>query len=351
MKICIVTNSLYGGGAERVVCNLANYLVEHDHEVKIILLSTNQKSYLLNNQVVVNYVTKKRIKSKLFLYKSLKQVVLTENSSCFVSFLPVPTIFMLSLRNKLNAPLICTERNDPRHYKFITRFLLKKLSHQADGFVFQTKIACAWYHDSINEIDSIIIPNAINMVQTTIKEGNEDKRIVSVGRLVKQKNFKLLISAFYEVHKKHPEYKLYIYGSGPLLNKLKKYVKRLYLVGFVLFKGFVTNILSELSKAEIFVLSSDFEGMPNALIEAMSIGKACVSTKCAGADDLINGSNGIKVAIGDKRGIESAVNYLIENPQKRIEFGENAKKISELLSPQNIYKNWEAYLTMISGIN
>ena len=90
-----------------------------------------------------------------------------------------------------------------------------------------------------------------------------------MGRLVPQKNHKFLIKAFSLFHKIHTEYHLNIYGIGPLLDELQNLVKKLNLVEYIHFKGFFEEIHEQIKDAEQFILSSDFEGMPNALLEAM----------------------------------------------------------------------------------
>lgn len=351
MNICIVTNSLFGGGAERVVCNLANFLVNNGHSIRIVLLSNNKKKYDLNESIEVDYISRKSIKNKFILYTLLKKRIASIDADCYLSFLPIPTIFLLKLKKYLNSPLVCAERNDPRHYNPIVKFLLKIYANRSDGFVFQTRQAKLWYGNKVNGIKSIIIPNAINKFDIVGNSFEEKERIVAVGRLVKQKNFEMLIRAFSEVHHKHPEYTLHIYGEGKLYKKLKRIVLKLKLNSHVFFEGFVHNILEELYVSEIFVLSSDYEGMPNVLIEAMSIGKACVSTNCNGVDELIDGTNGIIVDVKDTKGIARAIDYLLDNPKKRIEFGKAAKKIKEKLSSDIIYKSWLDFLTSFSDRN
>ena len=344
MKICIVTNHLYGGGAERVICNLSNYLVDKNVRVRIILLHNSKQTYELNPSVQVDCISKKRIRSKFLLYRLLKKNIVRDSSDCYISFLSVPTIFMLMMKKHLNAPLICSERNDPRHYGFLIKTLLKRFAGRADGFVFQTSKAKAWYQNHLKKTKTIIIQNAINAIGTNNNNHTELKRIVSAGRLIKQKDFPLLLNAFSDVHSVHPEYSLHIYGCGKLLKKLKALSSKLNIDNCVFFDGFIPNLSAELSKSEIFVLSSKYEGMPNVLIEAMSLGKACVSTNCNGVYELLSENRGIVLTSRSKKEMSKALNFLIDNPKIRFEYGEKAMEINNLFAPNVVYNAWLSFI-------
>ena len=121
---------------------------------------------------------------------------------------------------------------------------------------------------------------------------------------MKQKNQLLLLKAFKRVVSIRPEYTLTIYGEGPERSLLEKYILDNNMTNVVNLPGSVKNVYDKIADAEIFVMSSNFEGMPNALIEAMCLGLACVSTKVSGATDLIkDGVNGDLVDIGNEQSL------------------------------------------------
>jgi glycosyltransferase involved in cell wall biosynthesis len=179
---------------------------------------------------------------------------------------------------------------------------MKYLYKKADGFVFQTEDA-AKYFEGIIKCDSKIIPNPIN--PKFIKEpykGEREKNIVTVGRLESQKNQKMLIEAFGKIESKYPEYSLLIYGDGSKKEELQDLIKEKGLENKVILKGKIDDVENVIDKAKMFVLSSDYEGMPNALMEAMALGLPCISTDCpcGGPRYLMeNGKSGLLVPVGN----------------------------------------------------
>lgn len=167
----------------------------------------------------------------------------------------------------------------------ISRKLKRNWQHwqKADGWVFQTDDQNNWYSVRTSLQKSIVIPNAINpdvLKQPISRKRN--KTIVTAGRFTNQKNHALLINAFAKIAEKHHDYKLVIYGEGPNRTNLIQLVKDLKLSDRVLLPGYSSEVIENVSKSSLFVLSSDFEGMPNALMEAMAMGVPSISTDCEG---------------------------------------------------------------------
>lgn len=162
-----------------------------------------------------------------------------------------------------------------------------------------------------------IIPNAINKEFITAEySGPRNKQIVSSGRLTEQKNHALLIKAFAGITAKYPAYKLVIYGDGPLRKDLELLASNLGIADKVSFPGYTTEIRKKIERSSLFVLSSDFEGMPNALMEAMALGVPCISTDCkgGGARFLIkNGTNGLLTPIGDVEALQTAMEKILSD--------------------------------------
>jgi glycosyltransferase involved in cell wall biosynthesis len=197
----------------------------------------------------------------------------------------------------------------------------------------------------------IVIPNAINeeFVRETFR-GLRKKKIVSAGRLTSQKNFALLIEGFAKIANKHPDYKLVIYGDGPQKGKLQRLTKDLGISEKVEFPGYVNDFGDYIIDASLFVMSSNFEGMPNALMEAMALGLPCISTDCpsGGPKFLIkNGINGFLIPVGDVDKLANIIDLVLSDKKLSQKVGENAYSILEELSNEKIYQNWENYLTHI----
>ena len=254
----------------------------------------------------------------------------------------------LKIFNKI--PVILSVRNDPKEeYKNIKRKIFMKILYPlADGYVFQTEEAKEYFSLKIQR-KSVVIPNPINedFIVDKPYDGEREKTIVTIGRIEKQKNQKLLIDAFKEVLKTHGEYKLLIYGEGSLKGKLIKYVEENKMSNNVIFKGKTDNVKREIYKSGIFVLSSNYEGMPNALMEAMLLGVPCISTNCScgGPRDLIeNDENGILIEVNNVDQLIKAINKIIENRDYSKKISINAIKIQKKYDPVKIINLWKKYM-------
>jgi glycosyltransferase involved in cell wall biosynthesis len=345
--------SLTGGGAERVICNLANFLIEKGHQATIIT-NVEADGFYAPDSRIGRYVLlyDKERKNPLFNFlhcmKRLKKYVTENSSDHYVVFLPLTTVMLLSLRKKISGRILVSERGDPEQNSKLMKFFLKKWISRADGVVFQTEVAKAWYEPYLKKAENVVIPNAINPAFIRPKyEGERDKVIIGAGRLNDQKNFSLLISSFARIAEKFPEYKLVIYGKGSLLESLQNLAKEKGVGDQVEFPGYVPDMPEILEKASMFVLSSDYEGMPNALMEAMALGVPCVSTDCGGggARFLIQDSvNGLLVPIQDEDAMAQAMEKILNAPEMAAKLGENGRKLQQTLAPEKIYGEWEAFI-------
>ena len=357
MKITLFIGSLSGGGAERVACNLANHLSGFGHQVEILTMAEDIPAEPLNDTIRHTPLLKKNERKNALLnnYKRfirLRNYMKTGTADAYIVMLPITIALMLGLSHVTDAPIIVSERADPRRYSSGMQKLLQKLSRRASGFVFQTAEARQWYVPYIDGVKNVIIPNAINPAFLRPEySGVREKRIAAAGRLTEQKNFPLLIRAFAGIAADFPEHKLVIYGQGGLKEELAALAESLGISDRVEFPGYVKNMQEELEKAAMFVLSSDYEGMPNALMEAMALGLPCVSTDCGGggARFLIeDGVNGLLVPVQDAPAMAEAMKAILSDPQKAAELGKNARKLQETLAPEKIYGQWESFIREIS---
>ncbi len=353
VRIAIFISSLSGGGAERVTCNLANFLAGKEHRVDILTMGqapaaeplakgVKEVSLLCDKEKGITIVDMTKRIFRLCRYMKREKV------DAYVVLLPIPTILMLSFSFLTKAPIIVSERADPSVRKKKTQNHLLRLVKRASGLVFQTEEAKAWYEPYIKGIEGRVISNAINPAFLRPKyEGEREKVIIGAGRLSKQKNFPLLISSFAKIAKDFPEYKLRIYGKGALLEELQNLAEEKGVGDRVEFPGFATDMPERLEKASMFVLSSDFEGMPNALMEAMASGLPSVSTDCGGggARFLIeDGVNGLLVPQKDEEKMAEAMRKILSDPAFAENLASNARKLQEELSPEKIYGQWEEFI-------
>ena len=252
----------------------------------------------------------------------------------------------------MKIPIIVSDRNDPhKEYKsIINKILMNKFYKKADAFVFQTHEQLEYFNKSIQDKATIIY----NPIKDDFLEDSEktkyDKTIIAVGRLVPQKNHKMLITAFSKVVEKHSDYTLKIFGKGKLEEELKKHIKNMKLEDKVKLCGISNDIKSELNKSEIFVLASNYEGLPNCLIEAMALGLPVISTDCpcGGPKELIeNEKNGILIPVNNKEKMSDAIIRLIEDKELQKSISIEATKIKEKLHPNKILSEWEEYIKFV----
>ena len=340
--ISFVIGGMTRGGAERVISILSNYYASQGWKVDIVMLLNNEVNYELNPNIRLIDMTmnnESRIKSAPKWVIEFRKYVKENNPDIIVSFVARINIVVLLATFGLNTPVIISERNDPAAdgRSKIIDIATKLLYRKAKAIVYQTERAQNYFRGKIRSL-GVIIPNPISI--TCVAEKTKNK-IVSVGRLAPQKNQKLLIDSFNEVVKTHPEYSLYIYGDGSLKEELETQIKYLRLENKVFLPGNKPDVHKEISDAKIFVLSSDYEGLSNAMLEAMMMGFPCICTNCAGADEyIINGENGMLVPIKDKNSMVKAINYLIENSDATINMGEKAKESVGKCSVESIMKEW-----------
>ena len=169
-----------------------------------------------------------------------------------------------------------------------------------------------------------------------------------VGRLDENKNHALLFRAFAGMAKEYPHVTIALYGSGlpgsdtePMLRAL---ARELEIADQVLFMGRQSGIREKIERARLFVLASDYEGMPNALLEAMASGLAVISTDCpcGGPRSVIRHmENGILIPVGDEAALAGALRLLLDDPALAERLGREAAKVSRELSPERVYRLWQ----------
>lgn len=345
-KILFFTGAMGRGGAERVITLLSESYISQGWDVAIGMVLHDIVEYDIPNGVKLIPVASSRGKIGVFeTCLNIKKLVDKFDPTVIVSFLaPVCVLVDFSIGRRKKCPILMSERIDPSMAKRnkLLAFAINKAYSHSDCFIVQTKKARDYFSDLIKK-KSIIIPNPIRVECERVE--NVEKRIVTAGRLVEQKNHKLLIEAFSMLHEIYPEYKLEIYGKGELRETLIKQIQTLNLSKNVFLKGTVSNLHEEISTADIFVLSSNYEGLSNAFLEAMLMGFPVISTDCAGANEyIISGENGIITPVGDRKALFEAMKLLIENPSLKSTIGKNAKKSVSHVRVENIINNWRSII-------
>lgn len=321
--IVITCDGMQSGGAEKVIASLSNELVDKGFQVTIIGVSTNdtESFYKLNDRV--KYITlhngdDKKIKP-FKRVRLLRKTIKSLKPDVIISFLPHVNVYTYYATLCMKVPVIVSERNNPKvdPKGFILRRLKKIAFYQADGAVFQTKESTYYYRKSIRDKGTMIY-NPVEQRLLDIKASKKkNKVILSVGRLTEQKNFKCLIDAFAIFSNNHPGYILRIYGEGHLHDELLEYASSKGIGDKFELLSPDSNWQEKEKDDAMFILSSDYEGMPNALLEAMVIGIPCISTDCpsGGPLELIkDGENGYLTKVGDVTEMANKMELLLEKP-------------------------------------
>ena len=233
----------------------------------------------------------------------------------------------------------------------LMRFLAKTLFYLADGIVMQTKDAVAFFQPSLQK-KCVILKNSVNPAFLRPRyEGKRGQDIVAVGRMDANKNQAMAIRAFAKIAGEFPESRLILYGDGPLKEQLKALADGLGVGDRVLLPGTVNDVADRIEKARIFLLTSFTEGMPNTLLEAMSLGLACISTDCpcGGPKDVIqDGVNGCLVGVDDPEGLSFRLRELLSDPKKAERMGREAARLQESYRPERVNREWEDYFASIA---
>jgi len=351
-NICLIIPSLSHGGAERVISILANEWSEKDNlEVNILLLTKQEKYYQIDNRVTIIEPEKgysKNIWSK-FLYKIWTLKYIRDNiniikPTSILSFSEkYNNIVLLSLLFTKNKIFISDRNNPKKSLGKIHEFLRKKLYKRASGIIAQTDTAKQILFEKTKNVNITVIPNPLRELNNhNLKKENI---ILSIGRLVPQKNQKTLIEIFSKLSNTE-DWKLKIIGTGPLENDLIKLIKELNLENKVELLGYKSDVDYYLQSSKIFAFTSLFEGFPNALSEAMGNGIASISFDCpTGPSELItNGENGILVDLNDVIEYTNKLQYLIDHNSYREEIGIKAQYVLDNFSKEKIS---ERYLNFI----
>lgn len=341
MKVAFYLSRISYGGGERVIVALITELVKQG--IDVVCFTWNQS--LISQPFPCRLVWfGDKIPNGSFLrpfgkFLAVKRTIREEGISVFVSFGNEPYVTAACYCEQIR--LVFSLRVDPRELptSLGQRMTYSFLLHTAQTVVFQTDMVKVFYGETVRK-KSVVIPNPI--LDELIPPANHRiNKIAAVGRLMPQKNFDLLLDAAHECDLK--DFTIHIYGVGELEQHLKDKVKAYHLEEQVVFEGFVPRTIESIKDSSIFVLSSDSEGMPNALIEAMAMGIASIATDVpsGGSRYLIkDGENGILIPVGDKDALVHALQRLIDDEPLRQRLAQRALEVRDRLEKSAIINRW-----------
>ena len=340
--------SMFGGGAERVVSVWANALAEKGYRVSIIVYSRKENEYPLSEKVSVFPIAKSEeacdamsvLKRCRLIRKTLKKL----HPDVAISFLQKVQVYVRIASFGLRLPRIETIRINPWRAAILkTKFAKIWLNcfDTCDALILQSEDQRPFFSEKAQK-KAVVIPNPINALylenEKTVYNASSHK-IVAAGRLSEQKNYKMMIDAVGLVAEKYNDVSLRIYGVGELKDTLEAYIASEGLTDHVKLMGRSDELYRIYPEADLYLMSSDYEGLPNALAEAMAIGLPCISTDCkTGPRDLIDdGENGFLVPCGDTAALTQriwSVFSMTEDEQRAL--GQNGRhKIINYCSEEN----------------
>lgn len=348
--ITFVTIAMGGGGTERVIATLADYLAKYGEDVCIAMIGGDECAYDLDSRIAVEALVGKtggslcgkiqRITRLRRLIRKRKGNVIAMGSVCGL-YSSIATVAISSMR------LFISERNVPdrinkRPYSASLLAVRNILYGRAYRIILQTDDMKKAFTDRIRK-KSIVIGNPIDSSLREPYKGARQNRIVSAGRLTADKNYRLLIEAFCEFYKKKNEYSLDIYGSGELEEELKLMIEVGGLGECVHIHPFSTKLHDDIADAKIYVSSSDSEGLSNSVMEALALGIPVVATDCPiGGNRMLvdDGCNGYLVPVGNREAMTEAMLKIAEDLVGYEKMSGNAMAIRDKYSVYNISNEW-----------
>lgn len=359
MKILFICGPLDYGGAGKIIKFVANDLVKRGWKVSIFSLREKNRSQDLDPKIVFygkDGSSDKKVKWlnwRLDEMVKIRDIVKLESPSIVCTFVSDNAVMARIATLGLNGfKFVSAERGDPYTLPKKWQTLVKWAYSKSDNCIFQLKKQGDFFGKSVMA-RSFVIPNPyIPLCDIPVYRGKRKNTIVTAGRFEYQKGFDVLIKAFAKVHERHPNISLIIYGSGPLLDEYKALAKSLHIEEFIQYPGYIKNVAESVQQEGIFVLPSRFEGIPNALIEALSTGIPTVSADCSpGGPEFLTegGKRGLLVDVDDVDGTADAICKLIENSSLYAELCEKGPEVIKALEPSLISKMWNKTFENILG--
>lgn len=350
-KILFIIPSLSNGGAEKVVSKISSELSENNYDVTVLNFYRCENEYeidvkvkrsILSNGTENDYIKINKVKRIKLIRKYVKEYN-PDEIICFLDYVSI-YVFMSLIFTKYIRLITFTERCNPKHGNKKSR-LIKKICQIFVGKIIVQNSGQLYLLSKNEKKKAFVIANPIDdkyLNYVTILN-LKPKHIISIGRLTDQKDYTLAINAFNNVLKKHPDLIYHIYGKGEDKEKIEKLIEELNIKDKVILEGFTTDINKVYEKADIYLMTSKYEGMPNALAESMAVGIPSISTNCEfGPSDLIcNNDLGILV---NEHSVEAVENALMNMIEQYDEYAYKSKHVKEVMkekySLEKIIKEW-----------
>ena len=363
MSILLLTTTLEGGGAARVLTHMANHWAAQGRSVSLVSFEDGASPpfYPLDPRVRVLYLALNRFSPTLLeslrnnwhRLRTMRRTMVRERPRAVISFIDTANVRTLLALLGTGIPVIISERVHPAHERIGAIWnLMRRLTYPlASRLVVQTReIAdyCRWWTPrGVEVVGNPVLP---------MPDRGDAPRLprpclLAVGRLYPQKNYGLLLRAFAQAATSQPDWTLCVAGLGPQRQELERLARELGLDSRVRFLGHVADVGGLLAQADAYALSSLYEGFPNALCEAMAAGLPCVSTDCpSGPADIVkDGENGLLTPSGGVQALAGALARLMADEGLRQRLGAAARDVSRRFHPDRIMAQWDELIQAVSA--
>ncbi|MES2300364.1 MAG: glycosyltransferase family 4 protein [Pseudomonadota bacterium] len=340
MKILFLISSMEAGGAERVAATLCNAWAARGDQVMLVPTYSGggvRSFYALDDAVQLRYlaqlagVTGRGALNYLRRLRCLRALIAQRAPDVIISFLPNVSVNVLLASAGMRVPVIVCERRDPssQSHSYLQEWACRLLYRRADMVTVQTEAVAAKIR-AIYPGPYLLraVPNPLPELALAPAAADRPRKVLlSLGRLVPEKQLDRLLDAFHDLAPAHPDWDLHIYGDGPLAPKLAQRIAALGLNERVALKGRTERPWDAMAGADAFVMTSKFEGFPNALLEAMGMALPCVAFDCpSGPREMsADGRDAMLVALDDQAGLSAALGRLMGEAPLRSELGARAR--------------------------
>ena len=347
-------NSLRRGGAERVLLQLAERFAGAGYRAVFVTSFRAEDEYPVpptveRISIEDAQIPQSALKRNLSRISALRRLCIEYRPAALISFMAEPNFRAVLAARGLPVKTILSVRNAPEkeYFNSVFRFVARHILPRADGCVFQTEDAKSWFPERLQK-KSTVIMNQVSQRFFDEVPSDTHRGVAAVGRLSPQKNHAMLIRAYAALG--DVDEPLTIYGEGPLREELEALVKELGLEGRVFLPGQSADISRDIKGAKLFVLSSDYEGMPNVLLEAMALGLPCIATDCpcgGPASVIEDGVSGVLIPVGDEKALTEKLKLLLSSDKTRVNLSQNAKIAAGAFRPEAVFRQWKEYVETV----
>lgn len=370
MKILFFVSSLHAGGAERVATTLVSAWSRHGHTVVLVPTYTGKGScfYPLHKDVKLVWLADRmgalgrKVAAPIVKWFAIRRLVRETKPDIIVSFLTNVNVNVLLAVRGLSVPVIVCERTNPAFSRSAGKLLqvLRRMTYPwASAVCVQTQASAVDFQHMVPGAKHLlVIPNPLPPellsadIISPLSKTSARYRLVAMGRLVSIKRFSWLIQTFSILAKEFPDWDLYIWGDGPLRTELNQQVTKAGLVGRVILAGSTQQPWTELAHSDAFVLTSEVEGFPNVLLEAMALGVPSVTVDCpSGPRELSNdGQEALLVPLHDTPALQQALRHVMQDPILRNVLGRHgAESVRHRYELPRVLTLWETAFRQVQG--